>query len=142
MIAMLNWMREAIARADSLAMIEAKLDAMASILGEIFVAIRRRLDNLEKHMSPEQEQLITEVRALIVALPAPAALREAQATVAMLTANRIAAKEDNYKLLKIVAEKTADALQLAKDNDRLEADLQAIKERLTPAQDIPQSAPA
>ena len=141
-MSVMKWFRAAFARADSLALIERKLDAMASIHGQMFVVIRKRLNNLEaKDMTPQIEQLILDVRALIAALPSPAALSEAQAQVVMLTADITAATADNAQLHEIVAKTSADALWLATDNDKLTAELQAIKERLAPPTDVPQGAP-
>lgn len=140
---MLKWFRSALARADSLALIDDKLNAMASVLGETFVAIRWRLDKLEaKDMTPQIEQLILDVRALIAALPSPAALAEKQAAVALLTADLAASTADNAQLHEIVTTITADALGLATDNDRLVAELEDFKAKRTPPDDIPQSASA
>ena len=138
----MNWFRAFLASADSLALIEAKIDSMATIIGAMFLGVRRRLDKLEDQtMSPEQEQLIVDVRALIAALSSPVALSEAQAQVALLTADLTAATTDNAQLREIITQAHAAALELGTDNDRLTDELQAVKERLAPPADTPEGSP-
>jgi hypothetical protein len=82
-------------------------------------------------MTPAQEQIIADVRALIAALPSPAAIAESQSAVALLTADLAVAAAEIARFKEIAIKDNAAAYGIVIDNKRLTRELEAVKELLS-----------